>query len=169
MMATTNTPKALSLNDDLRQVIIAGIQELFSTTFAIEVKSGKHFISPDYAGHADVSGSIGMVQDKSEGIMSIGFPKKLILEIMGKMYHKEFTELNKSVCDGVGEITNISYALARQGLNRLGYSFRMTVPQVVVGSKHEIHHMHHGETLVIPFHANNDEFVVFVTLQDIRE
>lgn len=169
MMTQKTAAKSLSLNEDLRQVVISGIEELFSTTFAMEVKPGNHFISADYAGHADVSGSVGMVQEKSEGILTIGFPTPLILSIMGKMYHKEFKELNKSVCDGVGEITNISYALARQGLNRLGYSFRMTVPQVVVGAQHEIHHMHHGETLVIPFHTMGEEFVVFITLQNIQD
>lgn len=164
-MTDASKGRNLVLDDDLKNVIISGVKQLFSTTFGCEVKVGNPFASTNYGGNADVSGSIGMIQEESEGILSIGFPKKLILSIMSKMYKKEFTELDRSVCEGVGEITNVSYALARQGLNRIGYNFRMSVPQVVVGEQHEIHHMHHGETLVIPFFIDEDQFVVFVTLQ----
>jgi chemotaxis protein CheX len=155
----------LVLDETLARSIISGVEVLFNSTFGIKLIAGKFQITNDYHGLADISGHIGMFQDSLEGTMTVGFPSDVILKIIGKAYKKDFSEINKSVREGVGEMTNIIYAQVKKTLNERGFKFKMSVPQVIVGKDHEYFHLHSGSSLVVPFTSENGQFVVFVTLQ----
>lgn len=155
----------LSLDDGLVKRVSDGVSKAFGDTFGIVVKPGPHKVVSDHTSKGDISGLVGMVQEKMEGTLTISFQKDTICPILGKIYGIDFPEINDSVREGVGEITNMVYCLIKTGLNENGYSFKMAIPNVIYGQDHSVMKLHHGQTLVVPFVTDYGTFYVDITLQ----
>jgi chemotaxis protein CheX len=155
----------LTLDDALVKRVADGVSKAFNDTFGILAKPGEHKISDNHNSKGDISGLVGMVQDKMEGTLTITFKKDTICPVLAKIYGIDFPEINDSVREGVGEITNMVYCLIKTGLNENGYSFKMAIPNVIYGQDHTVMKLHHGQTLVVPFITDFGTFFVDITLQ----
>ena len=155
----------LVLDDHLAQVVVRGVRNVFETTFGVKVDSADHVILTNYQGTGDVSGVIGMIQDNLEGTLTVSFEKEVIFSIVSQIYQTAFSSMTTRVRDAVGEITNVIYALVKKSLNERGYKFKMSIPQIIVGAGHHVHHVSSGSTLVIPFKTEFGTFEVYVTVQ----
>jgi len=155
----------LEINSALENEVTLAVRRLLATTFNIPVtQKGEVKLTDQPIIKGDISGSVGLVQDEFEGNMIISFPRSTILALMEKVYGSKFPDLNKSVSDGVGEITNTLFAMVKQGLSERGYRFKMALPSVVVGDQHDISQLEGTETLAIPFSTPVGNFEVFVSL-----
>lgn len=156
---------ALVLDDSLTKIFVSGVQNAFTSLFGVTPAVGAHSIQKDFVNHGDISGILGMIQDKVEATLVLSFQKQTICTLMEKMYGHPFTDLNHSVKQGVGELTNIIYAGVKKDLNGLGYKFKMSIPTVIIGTNHAVYNIHTGQTLVIPFNLDSGKFFVEITLQ----
>ncbi len=164
---SVETVHHLVIDEDLIATAIRSVETAFLELFACKVKAGEHSIHAAYNSRGDISGILGMVQDRVEATLVITLEANTICKVLGRLYDKEFTEINESVKQGVGELTNIIYAGMKKTLNLKGYKFRMSIPTVVVGHDHSVYNLHQGETLVIPFVSDDGGFFVEIALQKL--
>ena len=154
----------LKLNDTLVKEINFGVYSTFTSMFGLKTNPEAHFIEQEYHAKGDVSGIVGLTQDRVEGALIVSFPKETIFQILGKMYKKQFIEIDKSVKAGVGELTNIIFGVVKTNLNKNGYGFKMAIPSVIIGEQHTVAITNPGTTLVIPFQTESGTFCVLLTL-----
>ncbi len=156
--------RQLEITDEMIAEICAGVQKTFSTMFSLDAKPGTYEVLDDYTSIADISGFVALTQEKIEGAIMISFPKETIFKIIGKIYKKEFVELDKSIKSGVGEITNIIFGVIKKNLNENGFQFNMAIPNVVVGPQHQVSTMTVGKSLIVPFELDVGTFIVTLTV-----
>ncbi len=165
-MSAQPNVKAISplLDKTFINAFIEGVIKTVSLMASTEVKTGKPSVEKDFQAKGDVAGMVGMVFGSMKGTMSVSFPKEAIFLILENMLGEKNTEVNASVTDAVGELTNQIYGSAKTTLNQMGYAFEMAIPSVITGS-FTISKTHNGATLAIPFHLNNGTtFYVDITV-----
>ena len=154
----------LQLNDHLAKEINFGVYSTFSSMFGLKPEAQPHKIADECVAEGDVSGIVGLTQDRVEGALILSFPRQTIFAILGQMYKKQFTEIDKSVKAGVGEMTNIIFGVVKTNLNKNGFGFKMAIPNVIIGDTHTVTICSPGETLSIPFKTDAGSFTVLLTL-----
>lgn len=82
-----------------------------------------------------ISGLIKMFQVTHDSTLITSIEKKTIFRLLGPLYqdhpaHDNISNLEHSLRDGVGELTNVIYAYMKRYLNEKGASFRMGLPIV---------------------------------------
>ncbi len=161
---SNNHRQVLELNEGLVKEINFGVYSTFTSMFGLKPNPEMHFIEQECVAKGDVSGIVGLTQDRVEGALIVSFPQETIFHILGKMYKKEFTEIDKSVKAGVGELTNIIFGVVKTNLNKNGFGFKMAIPNVIIGAQHTSAITNPGMTLVIPFQTESGPFSVRLTL-----
>lgn len=163
---TEKTLPTLILDESLVSTAMKGVQNAFTNLFGVTAKAGKYSIETESRAKGDVSGILGMIQDRVEATLVLTFEKNTIFALLERMYGKPFSEIDHSVRQGVGELTNIIYAGVKKDLNDKGHKFKMSIPSVIIGANHTVYNIHDGKTLVIPFSVDGaGEFFVEITLQ----
>jgi len=164
--AAKKTVPKLILNDALSETVIMAVQKALGSMFSAIATPGKPTLETDFVIKGDISGLVGMVQDKMEAVMIVSFEKKTIFSMLAKVYGKEFSEIDTSVKQGVGEMTNIIYGLIKKSLNEKGFEFKLAIPNVVIGNSHTIINIHDGgKTLVVPFNVEGGTFNIEIAVQ----
>lgn len=106
----------------------------------------------------DISGIIGIVSDSFNGSIVISFHAKTFLTIMNRMLGENYTEINKDIEDGAGEITNMIFGGAKNILNQKGLGIKTAVPMVVSGKEHSVQNTSNAIRVVVPFDSDAGEF-----------
>ena len=88
-----------------------------------------------------------------------------IFDIARRMLGEEVTEVNSTVPDLVGEITNMVTGGAKRLLSEQGYDFDMAIPAVVAGKNHRISHKSNGVKIMIPFSTLAGKFFVEICFE----
>lgn len=114
----------------------------------------------------DVSGVIGIVSETFNGSVVISFPEATFLKVMSNMLGETYTEMNKEITDGAGEITNMIFGQAKIVLNDKGYGIKTAIPSVVTGKNHTLQALTKGPVVVIPFKSSAGEFFVEICLSN---
>jgi chemotaxis protein CheX len=115
---------------------------------------------------SDISGIIGIVSDSFNGSVVISFPEKTFLKVMSSMLGDNYTEINKDILDGAGEITNMIFGQAKISLNEKGYGIKTALPSVVHGKNHILTAQTKGPIVVIPFESTAGNFHVEICLSN---
>lgn len=115
---------------------------------------------------SDVSGIIGIVSPKYNGTVVISFPENTFLKIMSGMLGEEYSEFNRELADGAGELSNIIFGQAKVVLNERGYGIKLALPQVISGKQHTLSAISKGPAMVIPFTSSAGDFIVSICLSD---
>src|SRR4051812_40026500 len=95
--------QVLVLDEALVKEINFGVYSTFASMFCLKPTPEQHFIEQECVAKGDVSGIVGLTQERVEGALIVSFAKETIFQILGKMYKKQFTENDKAVKAGVGE------------------------------------------------------------------
>ncbi len=161
-----NKQLKIELGDRLAREIDYGVHSTLSSMFGLKPKVGTYRLEKECSIHGDVSGLITLIQDKNEGTLVISFPKATIFGMLSKMYRKPFTEIDKSVKLGVGELTNIIYGVVKANLNKDGFALKMAVPNVIIGDQHTILTCDSGPTMVVPFESEAGSFYVLLSFHE---
>ena len=156
--------RILELNDGLVNEINFGVNSTFTSMFGLKPQIEKHAIESQCLSKGDVSGIVGLTQIRVEGALVVSFPRATIFTILGKMYRKEFTEVDKSVKAGVGELTNIIFGVIKTNLNKNGFGFKMAIPNVIVAEQQSVAIANPGVTMVVPFQTDSGPFSVMLTV-----
>lgn len=81
----------------------------------------------------DVTGLVALPGVKASGFMSISFEKDCILGIVSALIGESHDEINSSVSDASGELTNMISSVARSKLTEQGIELGMALPFTVIG------------------------------------
>lgn len=144
--------------------IIDAVVETFTQMVGIRPQPGRAAFNSTAPVHSDISGIINLVQEESEGVLVVSFSKETIYHILAKIYGREFSEMNSSVQQGVGEFTNIIYGGVKASLNKAGHNFKMALPSVVIGDQHKIINPKAGSTMSVPFTVSGYSFHVTIQI-----
>lgn len=164
-MTTSPKEALLILDASLARKIIQGVHATFVNMVGITPEAGKHQVLESIDILGDVSGIITLMQETLNGTFVVTFPKETILEMLGRIYRRQFTEITPSVRSGVGELTNMIYGATKASLNRSGYNFKMARPNVIIGDQHTVLGCSPGPGLLIPFSTPIGDFNVILSLE----
>lgn len=164
-MSTDKNNTPFKLDETLARDLIAGVQTTLVMMFGVNAKPGDLRYEDESCVTGDVSGIVGMVQEKNEAVLVLTFKKETIFYIVSKMYKRPFQEIDKTIRDCVGELSNIIYGTLKKALNSRGFIFKPAIPNVIVGNDHSISNMFTGKSLVIPFSTEAGEFYIQITVQ----
>jgi len=153
---------------ELINPFINALLNVLSTMAQTEAKPGKPFIKTegDLTSNGEVSGLIGLAGDKVKGSLCVSFSDKAILSIASKMLGQELTEIDGTISDAVGEITNMVTGGAKRVLSEKGHKFKMAIPSVIAGKNHTIAHKTAGPVVVVPFETDNGSFLIEICFEE---
>ncbi|MFO7568208.1 MAG: chemotaxis protein CheX [Smithellaceae bacterium] len=143
---------------------IFGTMEVMEKMAFVKPSAGKPFAKTDDTAHGDVSGIIGMTGDAT-GSLAMSFSEACIIGLVSKMLGEAHTEMNKSVLDAVGELTNMISGSARKMMEKDDLRVIAAIPTIVFGKAHTVRHVIKGPSIVIPFQTEVGEFVIDVCLK----
>jgi chemotaxis protein CheX len=144
---------------------LESIVNVLETMANVKATPGKPQRKEDDTANGDVTGVIGMASEQVKGSLAITFTSEAIFDIAKRMLGENVTEINGTVTDLVGEITNMATGGAKRVLAEQGYDFDMAIPAVVAGKNHRITHKSNGMKLVIPFSIIAGKFYVEVCFE----
>ncbi|MDR0304902.1 MAG: chemotaxis protein CheX [Chitinispirillales bacterium] len=136
--------------------------ETFKTMIGIEPTMEKPIVKSNAEHSHDVSGVIGL-SGEAQGSIAISFSKITALRVVSKMLGSELTAVNSDLTDGIGEIANIIAGYSKQYLT--DYKVSVSLPNVVVGSGHELVAPSGVSTIVVPYKCEFGEFAVEIALK----
>lgn len=120
---------------DLTDAFGKAITHILKTMAKIEPHLDRiEFKEKDHLG-GDVSGILGLSSGSKSVEVALSFSKEAALIVYSAMLGEKATEIDASVVDLVGELTNMLGGNARSTLSEKGISFTSTLPMVVIGKQ----------------------------------
>ena len=141
------------------------IVNVLETMANVKVTAGKPQRKMEDIAAGDVTGLIGMASHEVKGSLAITFTSEAIFDIAKRMLGEDVREINSTVTDLVGEITNMVTGGAKRILAEIGYDFDMAIPAVVAGKNHHISHKSSGPKIMIPFSILAGKFYVEICFE----
>ena len=147
---------------------LESLLNVLSTMAQTDARHQPPILKKDNVARGDVTGIIGMVGNQVIGSMSITFTESAIIGITSRMLGEEIKEIDDTVTDMVGEVTNMVTGGAKKILADQGHDFNMATPTVVTGHNHEISHKSKDKVIHIPFSCELGPFYVEVSFDPIK-
>ena len=144
---------------------LESIVNVLETMANVKATPGKPQRKDEDVAQGDVTGVIGMASEQVKGSLAITFTSAAIFDIARRMLGEEVTEINNTVTDLVGEITNMVTGGAKRVLAEQGYDFDMAIPAVIAGKNHRISHKSNGMKIIVPFSIIAGKFYVEVCFE----
>jgi chemotaxis protein CheX len=113
----------------------------------------------------DITGILGFSGGRKGSIL-VTFSKESALSAVGGMLGMEFTEMDADVRDGIGELVNMIAGGAKTKLQAKGIDFILSIPNTVIGPKHQITAPASTSRTRIDFETPDGEFFVEVYLKE---
>ncbi len=146
--------------------VLETMVNVLSTMANVQPSMGKPAIKNDEIALGDVTGMMTMVGTKAKASLAISFTKEAIIDIVKRLLREEITELNDMAKDMAGEMTNMLVGGAKNIYVSQGYDFDMSIPDVLVGKEHIIHHKFDGKTILLPFTSEVGDFYVEICFEE---
>jgi chemotaxis protein CheX len=140
------------------QPFLDAMRNVLSTMAQLEAIPNKPFLKTSDKAMGDVTGMVGMTSQRTKGSLAISFTAPAIFHVASRMLGENVQELNETVADVVGEITNIVTGGAKKILSQKGYSFDMAIPTTVLGKGHTVYHRSNKPVIVVPFETEVGNF-----------
>ncbi len=153
------------MNVEFINPFLQAIIDVLKTMARFEVKAGQPFIKTHEVASGDVSGIIGMASPQAKGTLAVTFSESVILEITKRMLGEEVKEIDDTVLDMVGEITNMVTGGAKMRLSEKGYRFDMALPTVISGKGHIVHHKSISPIISVPFQTGAGKFFIEICFE----
>ncbi len=113
----------------------------------------------------DLSAVIG-IAGETKGVITISFPKDLIIKLTEKLVGYDIDEIDDDVIDSTGEVVNIIAGNAKKGLEQ--FRLVISLPSIIEGVGHKIAWPSSSMPIVtIPFELSLGTFHVSVGLENI--
>ena len=154
------------MNVEFINPFLQAIINVLKTMAKFEVKPGNPFIKTHEVASGDVSGIIGMASPQAKGTLAVTFTESVILEITNRMLGEELKEIDDTVIDMVGEITNMVTGGAKMQLSEKGYRFEMALPTVISGKGHVVHHKSKSPIISVPFTTEAGDFFIEICFEE---
>ena len=144
-------PQHPFLNSNVILNISNGVTETLQTMAQTEAHFEKPYVAKDWKTPTDITVFLELKSDPYHGQVRFHFDKSVARGILEKMLGSAINETDLAeILDGVGEISNIFFGVAKTKLNLLGFKLEMSVPHPVKSA--ELPETIGNKTcLVIPF------------------
>jgi chemotaxis protein CheX len=142
-----------TLDARLVNPIVSATIEVLSTMANTQVKLKEVQPQKDYVPSGDISAVIGIMGDEGEGMVSLSFDMPLAILIVARLLGITPEDLSADDrCDGIGELVNMVSGNAKTALSQSGgVPYKLSLPTIVLGHKHEIISRPKAPYLVIVF------------------
>ncbi len=144
---------------------LVSVINVLETMANVKATPGKPHRKQEDIAEGDVTGIIGMASAQVKGSLAITFTSAAIFDIAKRMLGEEVREIDTTVTDLVGEITNMVTGGAKRLLAEQGYDFDMAIPAVVVAMSLHISNKSSGPKIVIPFSIMAGKFYVEICFE----
>jgi chemotaxis protein CheX len=137
--------------------------ETFKTMVNLAITSGKPYLLKEH-NDVDISGVINISGDIN-GVVVMAYPLPTALKISSKFLSEDIKELNTSVSDCIGELSNIITGFAKKELQSLRLS--ISLPKILHNQNPAVD-MPKGVPIVcIPFNSEIGSFVMEICHEDV--
>jgi chemotaxis protein CheX len=145
---------------------IESIYEIFENMLGCQAQLGKpsradlspH--SPDYIGVIGLTGT-------AQGIVALRLPEKTAIAVISRMAGFDFTKVDNSVIDGIGELVNMTAGSAKGKFH--GHSISVSLPTVAQGGLCKLSNVKDSVWMEIPFESDLGAFSLIVNLKNSVE
>lgn len=146
------------------QSIVQTTSKLFWKLFYLQA-SVKRF-SYNFRKLHEISGIIDFI-DGVQGSLTISFPEKTALELVGRLCKKPCLEVNATVIDGIGEIANLICGNSKAELSKKnhGNPIQFSIPHVIIGRNYLISHPRGVQSMAAHFESDFGKFLVELSLK----
>lgn len=145
---------------------ITSLVNTFETMLSCDVTRGKPHLKDYNHDLYEINGVIGL-SGKAIGTVVVSLSRSVALQAASHMLMTPCDELNSDVVDAVGEITNMVAGGAKAQLEE--YHLSISLPNVFVGAKTELHFPSDVHPITIPFETQWGPMRVDVGLSLIHE
>lgn len=149
---------------EMARYIIDATKEVFSTMVAMDVEDCYPMVEHVTQFHCSITGMVGMAGSYT-GVLSIHCPAQLAMKITSNMLGMEVEEVGEDVSDALGEIANMLGGHVKQVLSKGGLDLNLSIPTVISGETYTIHSTDNDDSVVIPFHCDEEKFLVGLNLK----
>ena len=145
--------------------LLDSLMKIFNAMVGVAPIPGVPVPKEDNISLGDVSGIMLMEADKARGSMAISFSTGAISRVAKKMLGDNLQKIDDTARDLTGEMTNMLVGGAKKILAERGYTFEMSIPNVISGKNHTIEHKYPGQTVILPFTLEKDRFYLEINFQ----
>ncbi len=143
---------------------IESVNNLFHTMLDCHVHREKLALNLTVQPSRDIVGLVGL-SGNIQGIVSIAFPVKTAMKLVGTLYHEELVVVDEKVTDAIAEVVNIvaggAQAIINQNMNK---PIELSIPTVIRGNRFTINYPKLTSWIEIPFYSDLGEFMIRVTI-----
>ena len=132
---------------------------VLSTMARVNATLGKPSAKEGLQALGDISGMIDLSGKEAHGSLAISFSTSAILDITQKMLGEQVTDIDETVIDVVGEITNMITGSAKRIYSEQGMEFDLTLPSMIIGQQ-PLRHSVKGTPILLPFRTDAGEFYI---------
>jgi chemotaxis protein CheX len=125
--------------------------DVLSTMAFMQAKPNKPQLKKDKRANGDITGFIHLNGNNAAGWMALSFDLSTILSVVKNMVGDQLTQIDESVMDCVGEITNMITGGAKRRYQSLGLDIDLARPGVFIGRETEMDFSQPGASIVLPF------------------
>ena len=142
---------------------IMAAMHTFSTMLTVKLDPEKPVLKHHAGDLQDISGIVGL-SGKVVGSISLCFQETVALKIVSKFIGEDINELDATVTDAIGELTNISAGYAKKDL--VEFKIEISLSTVVTGIGHKVFEPKDASTIIIPFRSPLGKLTRCVVLKD---
>lgn len=140
--------------------ILESTLTVLSTMAMVEAKPEKPHLKDNTRPLGDITGQIDLTGDHIRGSLAISFSESSILDISEKLLGEAIQNIDDTVADVVGELTNMITGNAKRIYSEQGLDFNLTLPKTTIGNGQQVLHSIKGKTVVLPFTTTSGRFYV---------
>lgn len=149
--------------EQLAAYVIEATREVFSTMVMMDPVDDYPLEEPVKRFQCSITGMVGFAGIYS-GVISIHCPVALALKMTSNMLGMECDEINEDLNDAIGEIANMLGGNVKQVLSKGGLDVKLSIPTVIAGEEYTVNSLSDSDCVVIPFHIDENKFIVGLTL-----
>jgi CheY-specific phosphatase CheX len=87
----------------------------------------------------DVTAVMGLAGERGDGFVGLTLDRELAANLVARLLSMDPEALSDDdVCDGIGELINMTAGAARSTLLNTPYSFKVALPNVITGTGHKV-------------------------------
>jgi chemotaxis protein CheX len=163
----STTPCKPSMDARLVNPLVMATTEILQTMAQTPAKLKEIQPSSDYIPQGDLSAIIGVMGHDGEGMVSISFKISLANTIVSRLLGVSINEItSEDRCDGIGELVNMISGNAKTALSEHADTpYRLSLPTIVLGAKHEIARRPLSPFLVLHFEAEGETFCLQISFK----
>lgn len=152
---------------DFVNPFLHAVLNVLRTMANMQPQLGRAALKQDDVARGVVTGFIDLMGEQTAGSLAISFSKPVALDLVSRMLGERLTDIDDTVEDLIGEITNMVTGGAKRLLAERGYNFYLSQPVILSGANgYRIQHSNRGPTILLPFQAEAGQFFVEICFRE---